>query len=114
LYHRSAGLSLPGPAIAVDESACGRYVIADVGALLLLINALELLILADVVLSWIMPDKRRFPRSLTTAITDPLYAPLHAVLKPEKTGGLDLSPLILLILLYFFESMLMRGAVGAW
>lgn len=84
------------------------------GALLLIINALQLLIIVDVVLSWIMPDKKQFPRSLTTSITDPLYAPLHAVLKPEKTGGLDLSPLIILMILFFFESILKRGAVGAW
>ncbi len=81
---------------------------------LFIINALELLIIADVVLSWIMPDKERFPRSLTTSITDPLYAPIHAVLKPEKTGGLDLSPLIILMLLFFFENLLKGGTTGAY
>ena len=82
--------------------------------LLLIINALELLIIADVVLSWIMPDKGQFPRSLTTSITDPLYAPIHAVLKPEKTGGFDLSPLIVLMILFFFENLLKRGTIGAY
>ena len=82
------------------------------GLFLLIINALQLLIIADVVLSWIMPDKRQFPRSLTTSITDPLYAPIHALLKPEKTGGLDLSPLIVLVLLFFLETLLKRASVG--
>jgi uncharacterized protein YggT (Ycf19 family) len=57
-----------------------------------------------------MPDKSQFPRNLTSQITDPLYAPLRAVLRPERSGGLDFSPLIVLLLLSFMERMLLsRG-----
>ena len=84
------------------------------GPLLFILNALELLIIVDVVLSWVMPNKEQFPRNLTRQITEPLYAPIQAVLKPEKTGGLDLSPLIILVILYFFEGMLARSAGGGF
>ena len=82
--------------------------------LLLAINALKFLILADVILSWVMPDKNQFPRSLTTSITDPLYAPLRAILNPQKTGGLDFSPFVIIFILIFFENMLEGGTRGAW
>ena len=78
--------------------------------LMLILSALKYLIFADVILSWVMPDATRFPRKLTTQITDPLYAPLRALLRPERTGGLDLSPMIVLLLLQAMESML-RGAL---
>lgn len=69
------------------------------------LKGLEILIIVDAVLSFVMqPDK--FPRSLTTQITDPLYAPVRAVLKPEVTGGFDLSPLIIIMLLRFMGSLL--------
>lgn len=67
--------------------------------LLLIIQGLRLLILADVILSWVMRDPDQFPRSFTRRITEPLYAPIHAILDPQKTGGFDLAPLIVLLLL---------------
>ena len=67
--------------------------------LLFIIQALRLVIFADVILSWVMNDPDKFPRSLTRQITAPLYAPIHAVLNPRKSGGMDFSPLILLLLL---------------
>lgn len=74
----------------------------------LLIQALQILVFADAILSWIKPDKNEFPRNLTTQVTDPLYAPIRAVLNPQVTGGFDLSPIIVLVLLSFMKNML-RG-----
>jgi uncharacterized protein YggT (Ycf19 family) len=81
--------------------------------LLFALDALWWLIVIDSLLSWVMPPDR-FPRSLTTQITDPLYAPIRAVLRPERTGGLDLSPLLLLFLIIVAQSMLSRVAADAY
>jgi YggT family protein len=75
----------------------------------LILKALEFVIIADVVLSWVMPDATRFPRKLTTQITEPLYAPIHAVLKPERSGGLDFAPLLVILLIQLMQSMLRRA-----
>ena len=77
--------------------------------LMFILKALEALIFVDVILSWVMPDKERFPRNVTTQVTDPLYAPIRALLRPEKMGGLDLSPMIVLFLIYAIERMLPHG-----
>jgi YggT family protein len=79
------------------------------GLLLMIVTGLKWLIFADAILSWMMPPDR-FPRSLTTQLTDPLYAPIRAVLKPEKAGGFDLSPMIMLFAMYMLESLIVRGA----
>ncbi|HMI94687.1 MAG TPA: YggT family protein [Polyangiales bacterium] len=76
--------------------------------LLTIVTGIRWLIVIDAVLSWVMPEER-FPRSLTKQLTDPLYAPIRAVLRPERTGGFDLSPLIVLGLLIFFENMIARS-----
>jgi uncharacterized protein YggT (Ycf19 family) len=74
-----------------------------------IISALQLLIFVDAILSFVMPDSTKFPRNFTTQITDPLYAPIRAVLRPEKMG-IDISPMIVLMLLEFMRKMLLRSA----
>lgn len=77
------------------------------GLLLFLLNALWWLIIIDAVLSWVMPADQ-FPRSLTTQITDPLYAPFRALLKPERTGGFDVSPLLVMFIIWLVRELVRR------
>lgn len=76
--------------------------------LMLVITGLKWLIFIDVILSWLMPAEK-FPRSVTTQITDPLYAPIRAVLRPERTAGIDFSPLLILLLIHLMEGMLRKA-----
>jgi YggT family protein len=73
-----------------------------------LLRVLEYTILADVLLSWIVPEKEQFPRSITSQIADPLCAPFRKLIGPERTGGLDLSPVATLILLQVMRSLITR------
>lgn len=68
-----------------------------------LLEALRWLVLIDVVLTWVIHDPEQFPRNLTGQITRPLYAPFRALLPPEKTGGFDLSPIGVLLLLSLLQ-----------
>ena len=57
---------------------------------------LKIIIIADVLLSWLQqPDQ--FPRNLTSQVTEPLYAPLRAIIKPGALGGIDFSPILVFI-----------------
>lgn len=66
-----------------------------------LFTILYILILANIILSWVRPDPYhptfgpiiRF----IYAVTEPLFAPIRRFLPPM--GGLDFSPLIVLLLL---------------
>ncbi len=72
-----------------------------VAALVFVLQAARWLVIIDAVLSWVVaPDA--FPRSLTKSLLDPVYAPLRKVLQP-LTGNVDLSPLIVLAVLFFLE-----------
>ncbi len=71
-------------------------------------RALSLVVVLDVVSSWFVKDPNGFPRSVTGAITGPLYAPFRAVVKPGSLGGLDLAPLVAILTL----NLLARGALG--
>jgi YggT family protein len=75
-----------------------------VRAVCVLLQALSALIFARVILEWI-PVNAEHPvgrvRSFLRRITEPLLAPLRALIPPLRTGSvaIDLSPLILILLL---------------
>ena len=73
-----------------------------------LLRVLELTIIGDALLSWVVPNKDQFPRSVTSQIADPLCAPFRKLIGPERTGGFYLSPLAALILLQVMRGLLMR------
>ena len=62
-----------------------------------LLVGLWLVILARVVLSWVDPAGRSRFAAFIVGTTEPLLAPVRRVL--PRTGMLDLSPLIVLLLL---------------
>lgn len=74
--------------------------------IMLVLNGLQLVIFADFILSWVAPNPEEFPRKLTAPITEPLYAPIRAIVDPQKLGGLDLSPMIMLLLVRAMQNML--------
>jgi YggT family protein len=80
-----------------------------VSLFLKLLNILQYIIIADSLLSWVVPDKAQFPRSMTSQIVDPLCLPFRKLLPPERTGGLDLAPLIALLVLYLMSTMIIRS-----
>jgi YggT family protein len=83
------------------------------GILIMILEALWWLIIIDAVLSWVMPPDR-MPRSLTTQLTDPLYAPIRAILRPERTGGFDMSPILVMFAIYVLKSILQQAAGNSY
>ena len=82
-----------------------------VDIVILLLRGLVYLIIADAILSWVQGPEA-FPRTLTRKLTEPLYVPIHAILNPKMTGGLDLSPIILIFGLEALSRALRGMAAG--
>jgi YggT family protein len=75
-----------------------------VNLLALLLDAYSLVVLAAVILSWVRLSEDHPLVRITTALTEPLLAPLRRVL--PSVGGLDLSPMLLLMGLRFVRRLL--------
>lgn len=73
-----------------------------------LLQILKYIVIADAFLSFVRREDE-FPRNITREITRPLYAPFHALLHPSKTGGIDLSPIAVILLIGLVQSMLIRS-----
>jgi YggT family protein len=69
-----------------------------------LIDLYSLVVLAAVVLSWVGLDYRHPVAAMVYNLTEPALAPIRSVLPP--LGGLDFSPMILLLLLRFMRDLI--------
>jgi len=77
-----------------------------------LLQILVILILAEVVVSWLVmfgsvSPYRPWVRNLRKA-TDPFLAPLRQLAPPGKMGGIDISPIIAIILISILQGILTR------
>lgn len=69
-----------------------------------LIDLYSLVLIVAVVLSWVRIDPRNPLATIVRSLTEPLLAPLRKVIPP--IGGLDLSPMVLLIGLEVLKGLL--------
>ena len=69
-----------------------------------LIDLYSLVVLVAVILSWVPLDRRNPLVTVTHALTDPVLAPIRNVLPPM--GGLDLSPMVLLVGLQLLKGLI--------
>lgn len=74
------------------------------------VTVFTVLIVVRAFWSWVSPYPTNPVQRLVWSLTEPLLAPVRAVL--PNLGGLDLSPLVVIILLQGLEQLLLRLAVG--
>lgn len=61
-------------------------------------------VLARAVISWVSPDPYNPIVRFLTLVTEPVLRPFRRLLPPRKFGGLDLSPLFVLLLIQFLKN----------
>jgi YggT family protein len=69
-----------------------------------LIDLYSLVVLVAVILSWVQLDRQNPLVTITHSLTEPFLAPIRRILPPM--GGLDLSPMVLLIALQVLKGLL--------
>ena len=73
-----------------------------------LLNMYSWVIIAAALMTWVNPDPRNPIVMFLRRVTEPALEPVRRLLPPWKTGGLDLSPLIVLIAIQFVERVVLR------
>ncbi len=72
-----------------------------------LLSIYSWIIIAAALISWVSPDPRNPVVLFLRQVTEPVLAPVRRLLPPWKTGGLDLSPVIVLIGIQFVERVIL-------
>jgi YggT family protein len=65
------------------------------------------------VISWVNPDPYSPVVRILHRLTEPLLRPLRRLAPPHKLGGLDLSPLILILLIQLVRSTIAYSVFGS-
>lgn len=70
-------------------------------------------IIAAALITWVSPDPRNPIVMFLRQVTEPVLAPVRRLLPPWKTGGLDFSPLIVILAIQFVERVILPGLLRA-
>jgi YggT family protein len=72
-----------------------------------LLDAYFWVVVVAVIVSWVNPDPRNPLVRFLRQVTEPVFEPVRRWLPPWKTGGLDFSPMIVLIAIQFVERVIL-------
>ena len=81
------------------------------GIIVLVLQGLVWLVIVDALLSWVVRNPAQFPRNMTRMIAEPLCAPVQKILSPQLTGGIDFSPLVVILVLNYAIRLIARAGV---
>lgn len=93
----------------VGGSASGA--IFDV--LIYALTGLQWIVIIAALISWVNPDPRNPIVRFLWGVTEPLFRPFRRLLPPSRTGGIDLSPLLVLLIIYLLIRFLARLAISS-
>ena len=80
-----------------------------IGFLGWLLGLYSWVIIAAALISWVSPDPRNPIVMFLRQVTEPVLAPVRRLLPPWTTGGLDFSPLIVILAIQFVERVILPG-----
>ena len=84
-----------------------------IGFLGWLLNLYSWVIIAAALITWVSPDPRNPIVMFLRQVTEPVLGPVRRLLPPWKTGGLDFSPLIVIIAIQFVERVVLASLLRA-
>lgn len=75
--------------------------------LVLLLYLYTWVIIIRAVVSWSRPDPRQPLVRLLVQVTEPILGPLRVLVPPTKLGGIDLSPILAIIVIQVVRYLLL-------
>ena len=81
--------------------------------LLWALTALQWIVIIAALISWVNPDPRNPIVRFLWGITEPIFRPFRRLIPPSRTGGIDLSPLLVLLIIYLLTRFIARLAYSA-
>jgi len=69
-------------------------------------------IIARALLSWVIADPAHPVMRPLVLVTEPVLAPLRRLVPPRALGGLDVSPVLALLLVFLLRALLVGSAVA--
>ena len=92
----------------MNVGGSARGAIVDV--ILYALEALKWIVIIAALVSWVNPDPRNPIVRFLWGVTEPLFRPFRRLLPPSRTGGIDLSPIFVLLVILLLSRFVVRLA----
>ncbi len=86
----------------------GSLLGAGLDLLFTILEIIKWLVIVAAVISWVNPDPRNPIVQFLYRSTEPILRPFRRILPPGRTGGIDFSPILVILLIFFLKSFLSR------
>ena len=73
-----------------------------------ILSIIQWLVIIAALVSWVRPDPRNPIVQFLYRMTEPILRPFRKILPPQRTGGIDFSPILLILLIIFLKAFLTR------
>jgi YggT family protein len=92
----------------------GAFLRAMLEVVFAILSVIQWLVIIAAVISWVNPDPRNPIVQFLYRTTEPILRPFRKILPPHRTGNIDLSPILVILLILFLKvflsSMFMNAA----
>ncbi len=86
----------------------GAFAAAVLDVIFAILSVIQWLVIIAAVISWVNPDPRNPIVQFLYRSTEPLLRPFRRLLPPGRTGGIDFSPLLVILAIIFVKTFLGR------
>jgi YggT family protein len=86
----------------------GAFTVAALDVLFAILSVIQWLVIIAAVISWVNPDPRNPIVQFLYRSTEPILRPFRRLLPPRRTGGIDFSPLLVILAIIFIRTFLSR------
>ncbi|HSP94711.1 MAG TPA: YggT family protein [Thermoanaerobaculia bacterium] len=86
----------------------GAFTVAVLDVLFAILSVIQWLVIIAAVITWVNPDPRNPIVQFLYRSTEPILRPFRRLLPPGRTGGIDFSPLLVILAIIFIRTFLSR------
>jgi YggT family protein len=86
---------------------------AFLDVILWILQGIWWIVIISALISWVNPDPRNPIVRFLWGVTEPMFRPFRRLVPPSRMGGIDISPLFVLGIIYLLRSFLIRLAMSS-
>ena len=80
------------------------FAVAILRVILIFLTFIEVIVVVAALISWVSPDPRNPIVQLLYQVTRPILRPFQRLLPPRRTGGLDISPIFVILIIEILKA----------
>jgi YggT family protein len=86
----------------------GAFGAAVLDVFFAILSVIQWLVIIAAVITWVNPDPRNPIVQFLHRTTEPILRPFRKILPPGRTGGIDFSPILVILAIIFIKTFLSR------